>query len=266
MTRHVATIATRNSLAGLFRWHETLRAWNPSIQAHAFTTDLDVSEVPSGVNLVRLRQWWSDDSRTGKARNSPAALKPDLFTYDGFKRGDSVLYTDSADLIFGASLDPLFEECERSPAWLAARPFHDTRETMHRNEGIKNAFRSLVESGPYCNSGVIWCRMCGLVDLFAFAWKALIVANESRFVRSDNLVGDQQDFNLLFRDAFNRGGARCLESGWNIRGKEARMGVFVGPNGLHDHAGKPVYIVHASGTAKGRFDPDVLRYCQRVTA
>ena len=238
--RIIATIATKECLDGTRRFLRSLRNWDNHYPVVVYTTDEDL-DLP-GVNVVPVVPWWS-----GTARNAPAAIKPDIMLRAA--AGLSVLYLDSSDIVFSGSLDPLFDLCERSGKMIAARPWREG-PTYHGPESTtRAAFPEACAGGPGVNSGVIWFRAGLQARLFGAAWKALISSGGRDFTKKNNLVGDQQDFDVLFRTFL--GDALQLGKEWNCRGHAVKA--LTVEDGRLYHDGDPVYIAHASGS--GFFPP-----------
>lgn len=252
--RAIVCVATANIQPQVLRFLESLRAWGNIVQVVVYTPDK--MALPCEVRY--LPQWWGPGSRISAFRNTAAVLKPDAIM-DALKDFSSVLYMDCMDILFAGHLGPLFSECEESGAMIAASPYEFGRALRHRNKDFRRAFPTTEakEGAPYCNNGVVWCNR--RAHWFMQAWKTSIQVDGDRFGRCRGIVGDQEDFNVYFREAVERGEAICLDRKWNFRGQEAHTGFRFENGEVRDLRGDRVIVMHASGTRE--FPSTAVRFC-----
>jgi hypothetical protein len=256
---NVVTIATKGSLAGLGHFVRSFRAWGNAWPVIVYTTDLEPADVV-GLDVTLRTVPAPTFPRLAGLRNAPAALKP-LVILDTLDGCEECIFMDSADILFCGMLSSIRAFVASPHIYLAARPYLKERILQHDNPATREMLRPwLVAQVPYCNSGVIYVRNTPAARMAMLAWAALITTDGKRFHTDKHLVGDQEDFNVVFREAYGQSGAVLLPAWLNLRGDEGRYGCRASGGVLLDPRGDRAVVLHASGTRE--FPQEVIDICE----
>ena len=237
---NLCTIATSEISDRFRRTMRSLRATGNADPVVCYTPDghepPDIEGL-AGVELAEIGNWWRG-LPGGRGRcNAPAMLKPNIIL-DRWPENESILYFDSADVLFFADPAAFFEFPKNST--VAAYKI-DSR-CHYIAGGIKTR-----QCGWY-NSGVFAWRACDKSRRLAAYWLALLqgqaAVDENDLPGSRKQAGDQTSFSIALDIT---GGVCEIPHEWNYRGGTNLSRCRIKGKQLIGRRGQPVKIAHASG-------------------
>jgi hypothetical protein len=259
----IATVANRDCLKGVRRLLASLKVSGNNMPVVVYTPEDETALLMGDVDapVVPLPRWWSRDGRIAAAPNGPAVLKVSAI-HHALQNSLSVLYLDGADVLVNGDLMPLFSMCRGSCADVAAHSFSPGRALLHQSGEAQLLMAPWMagEAVPYVNNGVVWFRRSPYSDMFLLGWRAMLLSPSPRFPPSKPLVGDQEDFNIFFREAYRQQRAMLLGPEWNVRGFEGIQSLRAREGRVTRVGDAPAYILHASGQAN-RFPWEIVKIC-----